>query len=102
MWDIETSKPSCLERRSTSVVLPAPDGEDNITIIPSLEVLNRFEKENIKKLGYVNNFLKGSKTPLKIVSNNLRDKINNYSAFEEENHTENKGYKYLYFMNLCN
>ena len=75
----------------------------NKTIIPSLEVLNRFEKENIQKLDYINNFLKGSKSPLKIVSNNLRDKIfNNYSAFEEEDHAGNKRYKYLYFINLCN
>ena len=74
----------------------------NKSIIPSLEVLNRFEKENIKKLDYVNNFLKGSKSPLKIVSNNLRDKINNYSAYEEEDYAGNKGYKYLYFINLCN
>ena len=74
----------------------------NKEIIPSLEVLNRFEKENIQKLDYVNNFLKGSKSPLKIVSNNLRDKINNYSALEKEDHAENKGYKYGYFINLCN
>ena len=74
----------------------------NKAIIPSLEVLDRFEKENIKKLDYVNNFLKGSKSPLKIVSNNLRDKINNYSTFEEEDHVGNKGYKYIYFINLCN
>ena len=69
----------------------------NNAIIPSLEVLNRFEKENIQKLDYVNNFLKGSKSPLKIVSNNLRDKINNYSAFGEEDDSEKKGYKYLFF-----
>ena len=74
----------------------------NKAIIPSVEVLNRFEKENIKNLDYVNNFLKGSKSPLKIVSNNLRDKINNYSAFEEEDQPEIGGYKYLYFINLCN
>ena len=58
---MEISKLFCFESKFTSVVLPAPDGEDKITIIPSFDegilkedFVNIVIQINGKKRGIVN------------------------------------------------
>lgn len=57
--------------------------------IPSLEVLNLFEKKHIEQVNFINKILKDSSNPLKIVSNNLKDKIKSRSNSFKENEINN-------------
>ena len=64
-------------------------------IIPSLQVLNLFEKENIDQLD-INQFLKNEfSTPLKVVSNNLKEKIKANSYINKKYELKNDQY-FLY------
>ena len=57
--------------------------------IPSLEVLNLFEKKHIEQVNFINKILKDSSNPLKIFSNNLKDKIKSSSYSIKENEINN-------------